>query len=121
MDSLVVYSIKVDPDYLDGARKFFARQGLLPQDAMRGLIRMASHCESCLTLVEAGAPVGEIQSSLASTLADAKEIWHLNGLFQNTVLKMAEVSNVPQDFIMNVLAQAQHIDTNPAEAQEDAT
>jgi len=111
MSTLVVYSIKVDANHLDGAKKFFARQGLLSQDVFRGLIRMASHCESCLTLVEARAPIGEIQSSFASILADAKETSRLNGLFQDTVLKMAEICNVPENFIMNVLAEAQRIYT----------
>ena len=121
MSNLVVYSIKVDASHLDGARKFFARQGLLSQDVSRGLIRMASHCESCLALVESKAPISEIQSSFASMLADVKETSQLNGLFQDTVLKTAEICNVPEDFIMNVLAEAQRIDTPPCEREEDAT
>lgn len=121
MDSPVVYSIKVDADHLDGMRKFFARQGLLPQEVLRGLIKMAAHCESCLTLAESRAPVSEIQSSFATVLADAKETSHLNGLFQDAVLKMAEICGVPQDFIMNVLAEAQRIYTPYRERQEDAT
>jgi hypothetical protein len=121
MDSPVVYSIKVDSDHLDGARKFFARQGLLPQDVLRGLIRMASHSESCLALAESGAPISAIQSAFASVLADVKETWELNGLFQDTVLKMAQICNVPQDFITNVLAEAQRIHRSSDELQEGAT
>ncbi|MCL0065912.1 hypothetical protein M1N79_03435 [Dehalococcoidia bacterium] len=119
MSSSVVYSIKVDAKYLDGMRKFFARQGLLPQNVFRGLIRMAAHCESCLTLAESRAPVSEIQNSFATVLADAKETSHLNGLFQDAVLKMAEICGVPQDFILNVLAEAQRVYTFPEERRED--
>lgn len=121
MNSPVVYSIKVDSDHLDGAKKFFARQGLLPQGVLRGLIKMAYHCESCLALAESGAPISEIQSAFASVLADAKETWQLNGLFQDTMLKVAETCNVPQDFIMNVLAEAQRMYTSSDERQKGAT
>jgi hypothetical protein len=105
----VAYSVKVDPNELEGAKKFFARRGLLLQNVLRGLIRLAGDCEQCLALVDAKATTSEIQSSLASTLAEAKELWQLNGLFQETVLKMAEITNVPKDFIINVLAQAQQV------------
>ncbi|MDP2949002.1 MAG: hypothetical protein Q8P22_05645 [Chloroflexota bacterium] len=121
MGNLVVYSIKVNPEHLNGAKRFFARRGLLSQDVLRVLIRMASRCESCLALVESRAPISEIQSAFASVLADAKETWQLNGLFQDTVLKTAEACNLPQDFIKNVLAEAQRIYTSSDKRREDAT
>ena len=120
MDTSVVYSIKINAEHLDGMRKFFARQDLLPQDVFRGLIRMAAHCESCLALAESKAAISEIQSSFATVLADAKETSHLNGLFQDVVFKMAETCGVPQDFIMNVVAEAQRIYIPNVERQEDA-
>ena len=119
MGDPVAYSIKVDPNELDRAKKFFARQGLLLQEVVRGLMRLAADCEACLALVDAKAQTGEIQSSFASTLAEAKELWQLNGLFQETVLKMAEISGVPKDFITNVLAQAQQMGSSHTKAEDE--
>jgi len=115
---MVVYSFKVAPDDLTGAKKFFGRQGLVPQDMFRRLIRMAASCERCLTLVERGAPISEIQSSFASILADAKETSRLNGLFEATVIRVAEKSNVPRDFILNVLTEAERVDIPRSQIQE---
>ena len=107
MSDLVVYSVKVDRDDLQGAKRFFGRQGLLLQAAVRGLVRMAAQCELCLTQLESGASVSQVQSSLASMLAGAQEVWRLNGAFQDVVLMAAQRSQVPQDFILNVLTEAQ--------------
>ena len=60
-----VYSIKVNPDHLEGARKFFSRVILPLQAALRAQIKMSSDCEQCLVLVEDEAPVEEIQSAFA--------------------------------------------------------
>ena len=109
VDPVVTYSVKVEADDLALAKKFFARSELQVQDAVRSLIRTAASCETCLELVDARAPISEVQSSFASIIADAKETWRLNGLFQDTMLKAAEMSKLPQDFITNVLAEAQHI------------
>jgi hypothetical protein len=118
MGNQVVYSVKVDPKELEGAKDFFARQGLALQEAVRGLIRLASHCQWCLALVESGAPIAEVQSSLASILADAKDTWRLNGVFQDTMLKVAQKCELPRGFIMNVLAEAQRIQRSGADRQQ---
>lgn len=117
MDSLVAYSVRVTPSHLEGARKFFSRAGLALQDVMRAQIKMASECEQCLSLVEGKAPVEQIQSAFASILADAKEAWRLNGLFQDVMLKTAEACKLPDDFIRNVLAEAQRISRNTAQSR----
>ena len=114
----VVYSIKVERDYLYGAKKFFSRVQLSLQGALRAQVKMAADCERCLTLVEANAPVEEIQSAFAGILADAKETFHLNGLFRNAILRSAEACKLPENFIGNVLAEAERIQSTPAETQE---
>jgi len=108
-DPIMVYSVKVNADDLAKARKFFDRSGLRPQDVVRGLIKTAADCETCLQLIETKAALGEVQSAFASILSDAKETWRLNGLFQDVMLETARLSNIPQDFITNVLAEAQRI------------
>jgi hypothetical protein len=109
MSDLVVYSVKVDREDLAGAKRFFGRQGLLLQNAVRGLARMAAQCDLCLTQVESGASVSEIQSSLASMLAGAQDVWRLNGAFRDVVLMAAQRSNVSEDFIVNVLSEAERV------------
>jgi len=116
--SPAVYSIKVDPAYLEGARRFFSRVKLPLQDALRAQIKMACDCEQCLVLVEANAPVEQIQSAFAGILANAKETWHLNGLFRDAILKTAEACRLPDDFIANVLTEAERIHIDHAETQE---
>ena len=115
---LVVYSVKIDPAHLEGARRFFARVELPLQDAVRAQIQMASDCEQCLALVEDEAPVEQVQSAFAGILANAKETWHLNGLFRDAIMKTAEACKLPEDFIENVLAEAERIHTAHAETQE---
>ena len=99
---LAVYSIKVDPAHREGAVKFFSRAHLSLQEALRAQVKMASDCEQCLGLVEAKAPVEQIQSAFAGILAHAKETWHLNGLFRDVILKTATACKLPDDFIANV-------------------
>jgi hypothetical protein len=113
---LVVYSVKIDPAHLEGARRYFDRVKLPLQDAVRAQVKMASDCEQCLALVEAKAPIEQIQSTFAGILANAKETWHLNGLFRYAILKTAEACRLPEGFIDNVLAEAERI--AHAETQE---
>ncbi len=108
MADLVAYSLKVDPDDLERAKRFYARRGVLLQDIVRGVIRMASGCESCLALAESNAPLEQVQSSMAGMLADAQQTWRLNGLFQDTIFDLARRCNIQEDFITNVLVEAQH-------------
>jgi hypothetical protein len=115
---LAVYSIKVDPAHRAGATKFFSRVQLTLQDALRAQVKMASDCEQCLALVEAEAPVEQIQSAFAGILADARETFHLNGLFRNAILRTAEACKLPENFIQNVLAEAERIQASQAEARE---
>ena len=115
---LAVYSIKLDPAHLEGARRFFSRVKLPLQDALRAQIKMASDCEQCLALVEAKAPVEEVQSAFAGILANAKETWHLNGLFRDAIMKTAEACKLPEGFIENVLAEAERSHIAHAETQE---
>jgi len=118
MDKPIVYSIKVEPTYLEGARKFFSRVTLSLQDALRAQIKMAADCEQCLLLVESKAPIGQVQSAFASILADVKETWRLNGLFQDVMLKTAQACKLPDNFITNVLAEAQRIQIAYGQSQE---
>ena len=115
---LAVYSIKVDPAHRKGAVKFFSRAQLSLQGALRAQVKMAADCERCLTLVEANAPLEEIQSAFAGILADARETFHQNGLFRNAIVKSAEACKLPENFISNVLAEAERIQNTPAETQE---
>ncbi|MBI2836613.1 MAG: hypothetical protein HYX85_02845 [Chloroflexi bacterium] len=115
----VVYSIKVDRSNLYKAKKFFLRAQLPLQDALRAHVKMAADCEQCLELVEAKAPVEEIQSALAGILADAKETFRLNGLFRSSILKIAEASKLPEDFIPNVLAEAERIQNSRAAGKSE--
>lgn len=115
---LVVYSVKVEPGLVEGARRFFSRVKLPLQDALRAQIKMASDCEQCLALVEAKAPMEEIQSAFAGILANAKETWHLNGLFRDAIMKTAEACKLPEGFIENVMAEAERIHIAHAETQE---
>jgi hypothetical protein len=114
---LSVYSIKVDRAHREGAVKFFARAQLSLQDALRAQVKMAADCEQCLALVESKAPVEQIQSAFASILADAKETFHLNGLFRDAILKGAESSKLPANFIENVMAEAERINVSERETK----
>jgi len=114
----VVYSIKVERDYLYGAKKFFSRAGLPLQDALRAQVKMAADCERCVTLVDENAPIEQIQSAFAGILADAKETFHLNGLFRNAIVRTAEACKLPENFIGNVLGEAERIQKTRAETQE---
>ena len=109
MGRLIVYSFKVEKEKLERAKKFFGRQGAALQGSLRDLIDVAAECEECLVLKEEGAPTSELQSAFATLLAAAKNAWHLNGLLQEAVLKIAKVCEVPADFIMNVLGEARRI------------
>jgi len=106
METMVVYSAKVLPSHLEGAKKFFSRVGLPLQEAVRGYFKMAADCEACLELVEKKAPVEQVQSAFASIIADAKETWRVNGMFQEVMLRTARECGMPLDFINNVLAEA---------------
>ncbi len=106
---LSVYSIKIDPTHREDAVKFFARSNLSLQEALRAQISMAANCERCLALMESNAPVEQIQSAFAEILAYAKNTFHLNGLFRNAIEKSAEACNLPDNFIGNVLAEAEKI------------
>lgn len=109
MSRLIVYSFKVEREKLEKAKKFFVRQEAALQDSLRDLIEVAAECEECLVLEERGAPTSQLQSAFASLLAAAKSAWHLNGLLQEAVLKIAKICEVPADFILNVLGEAQRI------------
>jgi len=119
MDGPIVgYSIKVDRNELARAKRFFARSQLEAQDVVRWVLRMASDCEACLELVEAKAPIEQVQSAFASILADAKQTWQLNGIFRDAIQRTADVCKVPQDFITNVLGEAERISRELAEQQD---
>ena len=60
--------------------------------------------------METNAPVQQIQSVFAGILADARETWHLNGMFRDVILKTATACKLPEDFIANVLKEAERID-----------
>lgn len=109
MGKLIVYSFKVEKEQLKRAKRFLAREGALLQDSLRDFIEVAADCEQCFELQEAEASISELQSALATLLAKSKQIWHLNGLLQEAVLKIAKMSKVPLDFIMNVLGEARRI------------
>ncbi len=118
MEKYVVYSAKVPQEHIQGARKFFSRAGLLLQEAVRAQLRIAARCEECLELIEAKAPIERIQSSFASILADAKESWRMSGMFHEVILKVAELCNMPQDFINNVLEEAQRLEKASVQPQQ---
>ena len=115
---LSVYCMKLDRTHLEGAKKFFSRVNLSLQGALRAQIKMACDCERCLALVEAKAPVEKVQSAFAGILADAKATWHLNGLFRDAIAKTAEACKLPENFIANVLAEAERINTSHAEVEK---
>jgi hypothetical protein len=105
----IVYSIKVERDFLYDAKKFFLRANVALQEALRQQVKMAAECERCLALVESNAPVEQVQSAFAGIIANAKETFHLNGLFRNAILKGADASKLPPNFIENVMAEAERI------------
>ena len=107
--NLIVYSLKVENEQLEYAKKFFNRKGSLLQDSLRGFIDVAADCERCLELQEEDASIGELQSAFVTLLNNCKRTWHLNNLLQVSIVKMAEISKVPLVFITNVLAEAQRI------------
>jgi DNA-directed RNA polymerase specialized sigma24 family protein len=109
MGKLIVYSFKVEKERLERAKRFFTRQGAALQDSLRDLIEVAADCEECFELHEDEASISELQSAFATLLAHTKQAWHLTGLLQGTVMKLAEICKVPVDFIMNVLGEARRI------------
>ena len=109
MSDLIVYSLKVKREQLERAKRFLARQEVLLQESLRNFIDVAADCEQCLELNEENASVSEMQSALATLLAKCKDAWHLNGLIQEAVIKIAKMSKVPMDFINNVLGEARRI------------
>lgn len=107
-----VYSFKVDKGQLERAKKFFARQGIPLQDNLRDLIDVAADCEQCLELHEDDAPIGELQSAFTTLLANSKNTWHLNSVLQESVLKLAKITKMPVDVIVNILGEARRIKTD---------
>ena len=106
MGDLVVYSLKVNKEQLELAKKFLAREGELLQDSLRDFIDVAADCEQCLELHEEEASIGELQSAFTSLLAKCKESWHLSDVFQESVMEIAKMSKVPLDYINNVLEES---------------
>lgn len=109
MGDLIVYSFKVEKEQLKRAKRFLVRQGALLQDSLRDFIEVAADCEQCLELHEEEASISELQSAFATLLAKSKDAWYLNSLLQEAVMKIAKISKVPLDFIMNVLGEARRI------------
>jgi len=114
MSAPTVYSFKVDKEQLDRAKRFFAQQGVLLQDSLRDLIDVAADCEQCLELHEGDAPIGELQSAFTTLLANSKNTWHLNSVLQEAVLKIAKMTKIPMDVIVNVLGEARRIKSDTA-------
>jgi len=109
MGKLIVYSFKVEKERLERAKRFCIRQGAALQDSLRDLIEVAADCEECFELHEEEASLSELQSAFATLLAHTKQAWHLTGLLQGAVMKLAEICKVPVDFIMNVLGEARRM------------
>jgi len=109
MGELIVYSLKVNKEQLERAKKFLAREGELLQESLRDFIDVAADCEQCLELHEEDASIGELQSAFTTLLAKCKETWHLNNILQESVMRIAKLSKVPLDFITNVLLEARRI------------
>jgi len=109
MGDLTVYSFKIEKERLERAKRFFTRQGALLQDSLRDLIYVAADCDKCIELYEEDASIGELQSAFTTLLANCKNTWHLNSLLQEAVMKIAEISKVPLDYIANVLGEARRL------------
>ncbi|MDD5509908.1 MAG: hypothetical protein PHI12_03735 [Dehalococcoidales bacterium] len=109
MGEIVVYSLKVNKEQLELAKKFVAREGQVLQDSLRDFIDVAADCEQCLELHEEDASIGELQSAFTTLLAKCKESWHLNNVLQESVMQIAKLSKVPLDFIANVLFEARRV------------
>jgi hypothetical protein len=109
MGGLIVYSLKVEKEQLERAKRFLNRKGALLQDSLRDFIDVAAECEQCLELQEEDAPISELQSAFATLLAKCKNAWYFNSLLQEAVMKIAKMSKVPLDFITNVLGEAQRL------------
>ena len=109
MGELIVYSLKVNKEQLEHAKKFLAREGELLQESLRDFIDVAADCEQCLELHEEDASIGELQSAFTTLLAKCKEAWHLNNVLQESVIQIAKLSKVPLDFIANVLLEARRV------------
>ncbi|MCD6452708.1 MAG: hypothetical protein J7K77_00180 [Dehalococcoidales bacterium] len=107
MSNLVVYSFKVDREQLESAKKFLDQQGILLQASLRHFINVAAGCQQCLELHERKAPLSELQSAFITLLASCKPAWHLVNLLREVVMKLAKISQLPLDFIANVLDEAQ--------------
>jgi len=106
MGDQMVYSLKVNKEQLELAKKFLAREGELLQDSLRDFIDVAADCEQCLELHEEDASIEELQGAFASLLAKCKESWHLSDVFQDSVIEIAKMSKVPLDFINNVIVES---------------
>ena len=106
MGELVVYSLKVNKEQLELAKKYLAREGELLQDSLRDFIDVAADCEQCLELHEKDASISELQSAFTTLLAKCKDSWHLSDVLQESVMQIARLSKVPVDFITNVLLEA---------------
>ena len=106
MGDQIVYSLKVNKEQLELAKKFLAREGELLQDSLRDFINVAADCEQCLELHEEEASIEELQSAFTSLLAKCKESWHMSDVFQDSVMEIAKMSKVPLDFINNVLFES---------------
>jgi hypothetical protein len=109
MGELVVYSLKVNKEQLERAKRFLSRRGELLQNGLRDFIDVAADCERCLELHEDDAPISELQSAFTTLLAKCKEAWYLTSLLQAAVISIARISKVPIDFINNVLGEAARI------------
>ncbi|MBN1862030.1 MAG: hypothetical protein JW790_00080 [Dehalococcoidales bacterium] len=109
MGELTVYSFKVDKEQLERAKRFFDRQGTPLQHSMRDLVDVAADCEKCIELHEEDASLGELQSAFATLLASCKATSYMSSLLQDAVMKIAKLSQVPLDFISNVLGAAQRV------------
>ncbi len=109
MGDLTVYSFKVDKERLDRAKRFFDRQGTPLQHSMRDLVDVAADCERCIELHEEDASLSEIQSAFATLLASCKATSYMSSLLQDAVMKIAQMSKVPLDFINNVLVASQRV------------
>jgi DNA-directed RNA polymerase specialized sigma24 family protein len=106
MDDPIVYSLKINREQLERAKRFLARQGGLLQDSLRDLIEAAADCEQCLELNEEEASITELQSAFATLLAKCKDAWLLNRLLQEAVMRIAKRSRIPVEFVTNVLGEA---------------
>jgi hypothetical protein len=62
-------------------------------------------------LQEDEASITELQSAFTTLLAKCKDAWHLNRLLQEAVVRIAQKSKIPLEFVANVLGEARRIKT----------